>query len=130
MFLKAPISKHKYLFEQSMFETIWIIYSYLAVFFLGLSIKHFVYNNPNLFTFIGAFLMTVGALIILKRVGKYYVPAAFGVFFGTVFCQYSVLFIADYSGIPDLLWVILISLFAFYSLGSKWGVTVLFLNIS
>lgn len=129
MILKAPKSKHKYLFEQSMFETIWIIYIFLSVFFLGLGIKHFIYNDPNLITFVGAFVMTGISLVILWKVGSYYIPAIIGVVLGTVFTQYSVFFVSDHSGIADLLWIILIAIFAFYSLGSKWGFIVLVLNM-
>ena len=103
MLLKAPISKHKYLFEQSMFETTWIIYSYLSLFFFGLGIKHFISDDPNLYTFIGAFLLSIVSLIILKKTGRYSLPAIIGVVLGTVFAQYSVFFVSDHSGIADLL---------------------------
>lgn len=129
MILSAPKSKHKYLFEQSMFQTIWIIFSYLSLFFIGLSIKHFITNDPNFYTFIGAFVMSVSCLIILKKKGKYYIPAIFGVLLGTVFVEYSMFFVVDDSGVTDLLWIMLISIFAFYSLGSMWGAIVLILNM-
>jgi two-component sensor histidine kinase len=129
MIFKAPRSKHRYLFEQAMFETIWIIYTYLSLFFLGLGIKHLIYEDPNLPTFVGAFLLSIVSLILLKKKGRYYLPAIFGVVFGTFFCQFSIFFVTDHSGIADLLWIILISLFAFYSLGSKWGITILILNM-
>jgi len=130
MIFNSPKSKHKYLFEQSMFETIWILNSVLVVFFIGLSIKHFITGNPNLYTFIGAGLESAICLVILKKTGFYYIPAIIGVVFGSLFCQFSVFFVTDYSGIVDLLWIMLIAIFAFYSLGSKWGFLVFFLNMT
>jgi two-component sensor histidine kinase len=130
MIFKAPKSKHEYLFGRSMFETIWNIFLFLTIFFLAMSIKHLIAGNPNSFTFIGALVMSVMSLMILKITGRYHLPGIFGSVFGSVFCLYSVIFVADHSAISDILWVVLVSLFAFYSLGSIWGMLILIANIT
>lgn len=113
-----------------MFETIWNVFLFLAIFFFVISIKHFITGNQNMYTFIGAFLMSIISLIILKRTGKYHLPGVFGSVFGSLFCLYSVILVADHSAISDILWVVLVSLFTFYTLGSIWGVVILSINIS
>jgi len=130
MIFKAPKSKYKYLFGQSMFETIWNIFLFLTIFFLIMSIKHFIAGNPNLITFIGALLMSLISLTILKKTGRYKLPGIFGSILGSVFCLFSILFVADHSSVSDILWVVLVSLFAFYTLGSIAGGIILIINIS
>ena len=130
MIFKAPKSKYKYLFGQSMFETIWNIFLFLTIFFLFMSTKHFISNNQNLWTFIGALLMSLMSLIILKKTGRYRWPGIFGSVLGSVFCLFSILFVSDHSAISDILWVVLVSLFTFYTLGSITGVLILMVNIS
>ena len=71
MIFKAPKSKYIYFFGQSMFETIWNIFLFLAIFFFAMSIKHFITGNPNTFTFVGALVMSLVSLLILKRTGRY-----------------------------------------------------------
>jgi len=130
MIFKAPKSKYRYLFGQSMFETIWNIFLFLSIFFFAMSIKHLIAGNPNLLTFIGALLMSLISLIILKRTGRYRLPGYFGSILGSIFCLYSIVFVADHSGISDVLWVVLVSLFTFYTLGSIGGILILIINIS
>ena len=130
MIFKAPKSKYKYLFGQSMFETIWNIFLLLTIFFFVMAIKHVFTHNPNLYTFIAASLMSFISLIILKKTGKYHIPAIFGSVLGSVFCLYSIILVSDHSAIADLLWVVLVSLYSIYTLGSFWGILILFINVS
>ncbi len=130
MIFKAPKSKYTYLFGQSMFETIWNIFLFLAIFFFAMVIKHFLSGNPNTLTFVGALIMSLTSLIILKRTGRYRTAGIVGTVFGSTFCIYSVLFVADHSAISDILWAVLVSLFAFYTLGSIWGGLMLVVNIT
>jgi len=130
MIFKIPKSKHKYLFEQSMFETIWIVFTLLTLFFFVLGVKHLIVGDPNFFTILGTFMMSFTALLFLKKRGEYKIPVLFGVIAGTFFSQYSIFFVNDSSGISDLLWIILIALFAFYGLGSKWGVLIFLINMT
>jgi len=95
-----------------------------------MSIKHFLVGNPNLLTFIGALLMSLISLTILKKTGQYKLPGVFGSILGSVFCLFSILFVSDHSAISDILWVVLVSLFAFYTLGSIAGGVILIINIS
>jgi len=130
MIFNPPKSKYKYLFEQSMFETIWVIFTLLSAFFFLFSIKHFIHDDPNLIVFVGAFLMTFGSLLILKYTGKYQSTVLIGTILGSAFCQYSIFFVPDHSGIADILWIVLICLFAFYGLGTLFGIIAIVINIS
>ena len=130
MVFKAPKSKYKYFFGQEMFATIWNIFLFLTIFFFAMGIRHILTNNPNVYTFIAASLMSLGSLIILKKKGTYKVPAIFGSVLGSAFCLYSILFVSDHSAIADLLWVVLVSLYSIYTLGSFWGILILFINVS
>jgi two-component sensor histidine kinase len=112
-----------------MFETNWIIFLILTSFFLILTVSHVIANDPNIVTYGSALIMTVLSLFIMKRTGKYLVTVVLGVVLGSLITQYSINFSAAHSGIADLLWIILISLFAFYGLGSKWGTLVLMINL-
>jgi two-component sensor histidine kinase len=125
-----PKSKYKYLFEQSMFDTIWVVFSLLSVFFFLFSIKHFVNNDPNFIVFLGAFFMTFGAVLILKFSGKYQIPVFIGAVLGSIFCQYSIFFVPDHSGVADILWIVLICLFAFYGLGTFFGIIIMVINFA
>ena len=129
MIFKAPKSKYEYLFGQSMFETIWNIFLFLTTFFFIMSIKYIITGNPNMITLIGAFVVSLLSLMILKKTGKYYLPGIFGSIFGSIFCLYSVIFVAEHSLMSDVLWVVLVSLFSFYTLGSIWGVLILCVNM-
>ncbi len=130
MILTPPKSKYKYHFDQSMFITIWKIYTILSILFFFLTIKHYINNNPNFYVFIGSFFMSVASLLMLKYSGRYLLSAILGVVLGSIFCQFSIFYIPDHSGLADVLWIMLISLFAFYSLGSWYGFIVLLLNMT
>lgn len=47
-----------------------------------------------------------------------------------MFCLFSILIASDHSAISDILWVVLVLLFTFYTLGSIAGVLVLVVNVS
>jgi two-component sensor histidine kinase len=130
MIFNPPKSKYKYLFEQSMFETIWVIFILLCGFFFLFSIKHFVNNDPNFIVFLGAFFMTLASVLILKFTGKYQITVFIGAILGTIFCQYSIFFVPDHSGVADILWILLICLFAFYGLGTAFGIIMMIFNFT
>jgi two-component sensor histidine kinase len=130
MIYNVPTSKYTYHFEKSMFETIWKIMIGLSIFFIFFSIKKTIYNSPNAYLFYIASVYSILSLFLLKYSGKYVYSVVSGVVICSVLIQLSIFYNPHHFVLPDIMWIILVSIFAFYGLGTFYGVLTLLVNMS
>ncbi len=127
--LRPPATSYEDKFERNKFNTIWAISLTLTIVFVGLSTLHWYYNDPSVSTSLGALFFCIGVMVILYSTRKYFLSAVLGVIGGSTIDQISIHLIQDSEQVTDLMWIILVSFFAFYSLGSKYGGITLILNM-
>lgn len=71
-------------------------------------------------TFIGLFLCT-GLLVLMKTTKKYRIPAKIFTIGGTILSISTLLLIKDVHHFVDPLWMLILSLFTYFTLGKIWG---------
>lgn len=115
--------------EKSKFNMTWYINILLVPLWMFLVSIHLIYNDPNIATSSLGLLLAISSLIIQHKLKDYKPIAVASVILGTILCQVSVYVIADSQIISDLMWIILVSFYAFYLIGSRWGIVVMLGNI-
>lgn len=123
--IKPPISKFSDNIDIAKFNVTWNIFVFLIVVFSGLSIYHLLSSDPNVFTSIGALVFSTFSILLLSNTRKYKASAIIAIVAGAIICQFTMFIIDDSERISDLMWMMLVSFYAFYILGAKWGTLVL-----
>lgn len=128
-FLKPPKSKYTHSYEQEVFKVSWNVYLLLSAVFLFLTILHLSSGDPNGISALMAFCIGAFGIIILKVHKKYLIPAIIATIFGTLINQYNIYFIENAQRVISVMWMVTISLYAFQTLGTIWGVLCLSVNL-
>lgn len=68
-------------------------------------------------------------LLILYQTKKYQIAAIVAVILSTLLTVYNLLVTSDFGHFVDFFWIAIMSLYVFFTLGKKWGVFNLFVNI-
>ncbi|UKN01787.1 sensor histidine kinase [Paracrocinitomix mangrovi] len=124
-------SAYNDVFDQSRFVFAWKLYMLLLFVFVGLSVVHGLEQDwPNLIITLSAFVAIGIALIITKSTGKYTFAAIFGGALGSLINQLDLFLITGSQKYVTILWILCITLYVFYLLGTKWGIITLILNIT
>ncbi len=101
----------------------------ITVVFFCLTIYHVSILDPNMIPSGLGFLVTFSALISLKKSGSFMFTAILVASSGTIVNQYDIFFIVNSQHLVDLVWIITISLYIFYTLGTKVGMAILGFNL-
>jgi two-component sensor histidine kinase len=129
MFNTIPQSKYTDFYDIARFNLTWNINAFLAFSLPLLAVVLFNLGEMSAVpTFIG-FLINIISLIILKTTKSYFVPALIFGLLGTILCQYTLLFYDNSYHFVDVIWIIIIVLYVFFTLGKLWGGTILTINI-
>lgn len=124
-----PASRYTDLYDQERFNFTWWLFMFLAVVFLFLSSFHFFRDDQNFFVTIAA-LGVVGICLMVTYFTRSFVAAAVvGIIGGSLVNQYDLFVIVSSQKFVTTLWIVSISLSAFYLLGSKFGFVTLLLNL-
>ncbi len=127
-FLTPPTSNYTDFYAQGKFKLTW--YIYIIFFFLTfiLSIIHFIGDSDLfIYTFIGLFVSTL-ALIILYTTKKYHLVAIGTIIFSSSINQLMIYEQINTDRLINLIWIINLSLYAFYVLNYYWGILCLLIN--
>lgn len=127
---KTPESNYPSYFEKSKFSVTWSIFVFLVFVFSGLCISHGLTADPSILSSSFALLFSIIALIILVKTREYKIVALVAAISGTIICQYMMFIIDDSERISDLMWILLVTFYIFYTLGSKWGGIILTTNLT
>jgi two-component sensor histidine kinase len=129
MFKTIPQSKYTDFYDIARFNLTWNINVFLAIFLPLLAIVLFNLGEMSAVpTFLG-FLVNVTLLIILKTTKSYYIPSlTFGIL-GTILSQYTLISYDNSYHFVDVIWIMIIVLYVFFTLGKVWGGIILAINI-
>lgn len=123
-----PSSNYSTYYEKYKFNLIWKIFIFLNCFYLTLSTSHYIFESKSFKTTALAFVMSVLTLISLKATKKYNIAVILVFFMGTAINQYTIYTALNVERIVDLLWMLAISVFVFYMMGTKYGIISMLIN--
>lgn len=122
----APQSKHKNYYDQARFHLTWNL-NVMLLFLLSAIAFVFLIIRPSFSInyFMGAVLALVG-VIQMKRTQQYKIPAITLTVVGFIVVLSSVFLLKGTPHYIEPFWLINIVLYAYFSLGKRWGLTMLF----
>lgn len=129
-FFSPPASKYNDLYDQERFKFTWWLFVFLGGVFLFLSGLHFFQGDNNLYVTIGAIIVIGICLLISYFTRSYTIPAIVGVIGGTIVNQYDLFVVVSSQKFVTTLWIVSITLSAFYLLGSRFGFATLVVNLT
>jgi len=129
MIFTPPVTDFSNFYDQARYNITWKVCVFLAVFLpiLGIVLptSDEVSVLPTLFS--AAVILTL--LLILKIKKTYYLPALFFSIIGSIITQFCLIFYTEAHHVVDTMWMMVIILFAFFTLGKIWGRIILFSNL-
>lgn len=120
--LNDPYEEAKYIVTRNLFTILTIVLLILAT-------VNFIQGDINMIpTFFGG---TVAGLVlfILFKTKAYRIAAIVAVILSILLTIYNLLVTSDFGHFVDFFWIVIMSLYTFFTLGKKWGVINLFINI-
>lgn len=124
-----PPSKYDDHFEQGKFNFTWRIYILLGIVFTGLTILHATQNDINMYVTSVALLITIVALFVQFFTKSYVGSTIIGIMAGSLVNQYDLYVIISSQKFITILWIICLTLYAFYLLSTRWGILFLVANL-
>lgn len=115
--------------EQAKFAFIWRITSMFSCAIIVLTVIAFITDPRFLYFYVAVFILIVLALILLYRLPNYK-PIVIGLFLGmSLIIAGSVFLVPEAYYFQESLWMVVLILAAFFTLGNKWGVFYLGVNL-
>jgi hypothetical protein len=129
MIFSVPKSNYTDFYDIARFKMTWRINIIMAFVLpvLGLTF-YFLDEIAAVYTAIGLVICII-MLIILKVSKSFTVPTIIFSVCGTIMCQWTLNFYTDSYHFVDTMWILIIVLFTYFSLGRAWGLASLVLNI-
>ena len=128
--ITVPTSKYSNPYNQERFNFTWRLFIFLLIIFFSLSIVHFLRNDINIYLTFSALSLVSICLLITSLTKSFHLAAIIGIIGGTLINQFDLFLIINSQRFITTLWIISISLTAFYLIGSKFGFITLFVNIT
>ncbi len=129
MFRTLPQSDYTDFYDLARFKLTWNINVFLALFLPTLGVTFLYLGEMSAIpTFIGV-LINLTLLLILKKTKSFFIPALIFGFLGTLLSQYTLNTYNESFHFVDTIWIMIIVLFVFFTLGKMWGAIILTLNV-
>lgn len=126
--ISPPKSIYSDALDVSKFNLAWNVLFFSAVAFFGLSVFHLIYNNDNLLISLAADIVMIAGLISLKYTKKYDVSVFIIALSGLCINQYTIFTMVNIDRFIDVLWILSVGFYVFYTGGAIWGMIDLFVN--
>lgn len=125
-----PKSAYTEPIDISKFNLAWKVFIFCAIAFFGLSIFHIIYNNDNLLISSVAAVVMIGGLVSLKYSKKYTISIAIIALGGLCINQYTIFSMVNIDRFIDVLWILSVGFYVFYTAGLVWGMIDLLVNFT
>lgn len=126
--LSIPKTKIGSYSDRARFVFTWRLSLFLCLALSVLSFSYYIIGRPNTIPFVAGAITGVLSLLLLYRTKSYKLSAILTALFGVVAVNFSIYFIVDGLHIGTLLWMAVICMFTYFTLGKKWGHLILVLN--
>jgi two-component sensor histidine kinase len=126
---KQKLSTDNLYFEEAKYIVTRNLFAILAVILMVLGIINFIQGDINMIPTLAGGAVSALVLLILYQTKKYQIAAIVAVLLSTLLTIYNLLVTSDFGHFVDFFWIAIMSLYVFFTLGKKWGVFNLFVNI-
>jgi two-component sensor histidine kinase len=129
MIFSPPTTEYSNFYDVARYNLTWKVCLFLAIFMPILGI---VLSSLGEISVLPTFFSTAVALVlllILKQSKTFTLSAIFFSVMGTILVQLIFILYVEVHHIVDTMWMLVIILFAFFTLGKVWGMIVSFLNL-
>ncbi len=124
-----PKTNYTDYYDIAKFNLTWNISFFLSIILSGLGLAFlFLDNGATIPTLLGA-LVSLLMLFILYKTKSFKVASYFFVIFGVFTAQFTLLYYDDLVHFVDVLWILMVVLYAYFTLEKKIGNLVLIINI-
>lgn len=118
---KEQIIDYQYFYEKSRLDLTVKLNIFLVIALSILAISFSFLDTPAIFPTAIGILCSLVILVILKRTNKYKVPAAILCIVGCSLTTFTLIGFKDSHHFMDPLWMTIISIYAYFTLGKLWG---------
>lgn len=123
-FLKPPTTNYKNYYEIARFKLTWKLNVFMLVTLLLLTLFFFIFKaGATLPTFVGVLIVIV-CISILYKTRKYKLTAKIFTLSGSCLMVYTMFFFPKDYHFADSMWMLVIVLFSYFTLGKVWGTLI------
>lgn len=127
-FLNAPETESSTYADRARFTFVWRLSIFISIALSVIAVLYFIIGRPNAIPFTVCAAVGILSLIILSKFRSYKPSAILITIFGLLAVNVSIFLIVDGVHIGTLLWMAVICMFTYFTLGKHWGQLVLLIN--
>jgi two-component sensor histidine kinase len=123
-----PKSSYNNYFDQGKYNLTWrlvVVYFFVSII---LAAVHVGGTIGNLIIAISGIIITSSFILIIHLTRKHIFVAKATVILSTIVIQYAIFDLLNPSQVIDLLWIVIFTLYAFYTINVIWGIASLIIN--
>lgn len=129
MIFSVPETKYSDFYDIARFKLTWRISIIMALVLPVLATTLYFLGEASALPSLVGYAVCLTMLIILKVSKSYKIPTVIFSVLGTIMCQWTLNFFDDSYHFVDTMWIIVIVLFTYFSLGKLWGIVTLVINV-
>jgi len=126
--LKVPSTGHTSFSERARFIFTWRLSLFLSISLSVVTISYLLINRPNTIPFLIGSATAITSIIVLYKSRTYKNAAILNALFGVIVLNIVLVLITDGLHLGSLLWMVVISLFTYFTLGKTWGNIIVLIN--
>jgi len=130
MIFSPPVTDFSNLYDRARYDLTWKVCLFLAVFMPVLGVVLSILGEISVLPVFFSTGVVFVLLYCLKKYRAYVIPAIFFCVVGTILAQLTFILYIESHHIVDTMWMIVIILFSFFTLGKIWGMIISFLNLA
>ncbi|MGV6860768.1 MAG: sensor histidine kinase [Putridiphycobacter sp.] len=129
MIFTPPKTNFEDYYDIARYNLTWKICVFLALFLPAFGAGLFFINENTFYPTLAAVVVILFLVYTIKKTKDYKLPAIIFAVLGTVLIQITFLFFIESLHFVDTMWMMVIIMFSFFTLGKKWGAAIIGLNL-
>jgi two-component sensor histidine kinase len=129
MIFSPPTTEYSNFYDVARYNLTWKVCLFLAIFMPILGVVLSSLDEISVLPTFFATAVVFVLLLSLKRSKRYFIPAVFFSIMGSVLTQLTLNLYVESHHIVDTMWLMVIILFTFFTLGKMWGRIILSFNL-
>ncbi len=129
MIFTPPKTNFEDYYDIARYNLTWKICVFLALFLPAFGAGLFFINENTFYPTLAAVVVILFLVYTIKKTKDYKLPAIIFAVLGTVLIQTTFLFFIESLHFVDTMWMMVIIMFSFFTLGKKWGAAIIGLNL-
>lgn len=117
-------------FDEAKYNVTRNLFTFLTILLGVLFVMNFIQGDLNMFSVGFGSLLSGIVLIMLYKTRKFKIAAITAVFLAYGINMSNLFIASNFHNFLDFFWIIIIALYVFFTLGKKWGIFNLYLNIA